>query len=210
MISIKTIFSGLSKIMDWLWNINLVLGIGSIIFLIINLITKKLELTANYLGNFKIIIHQVGNMSSEINNTKIYLDNMIGSPALLLNSNMHQTLIFGYTLFIVTVVLIYNYQLMKLFNSLNSAIKENALFISGITEKFNTLAKVSLIVFCCGLLLSICKLWLINSITFGNITLIPIFDNGIINFAWLGIGFFIISGIFKIGFELKKEQDLTI
>lgn len=207
--NIKTIINILSKVFDWLWNINLILGLMAIVLITINSFSDK-TITANYLGNFKVKIEQVGVLHSLDSNTEVYVNDFIGTPSILLNSKTNLILIYTYVSFILSIVLFFNYHLMKLFKSLQVNITNGTPFGSGISKRFTILSKGSIALFAFGLLLSIAKITLIDEITCNGLTYTPIFDSQILNLAWLAIGFLIVASIFKVGLELKQEKDLTI
>jgi len=207
---IKTVFSALSKLFEWVWNINLVLGLAALIFVSVNVFTSKKAITANYLGNFKINTDQLGEINTQFGKSNIFIDDIIGSPSILIDSKMNIVFVYAYMVFILSIVLFYNFQLMKLFASLKLNIKEGTPFGNGISTRFLTLAKVSFLLSAIGCSLSGLKVLLVENISFKGLNLVPVFDNQLLNLIWIGIACFIISGIFKIGCELKQEKELTI
>lgn len=207
--NLKTVFKLLSKLFDWLWHINLVMGIMALILVSLNAFTNNKTITASYLGKFNTKIEQVGTIKSQSANNNIYINEMTTTPSVLIDNNLNLLLTFGFILFILLIVLGYNYQLMKLFNDLNN-INSSSIFIKSMIDRFTNLAKFSFLLFAIGLILSIIKFIIINHINIGNIIFKPAFDSQIINLAWLGVGFFIIAGIFNIGNQLQSENELTI
>lgn len=208
--NLKTIFKGLSKLFDWLWNINLVLGIAAIVLVSVNAFSNKKVITANYLGKFMVKTEQLGHIESKLGKTGIFINEFSATPSVLIDSKANLPLTYGYIIYILCIVLGFNFQLMNLFKELNNSIKQGTPFTDNISARFKSLATYSFIFFTIGLVLSLVKLALINQIKFHNMILKPVFDNQVMNLAWIGIGFFILSGIFKIGFQLKTENDLTI
>lgn len=208
--STKTLFRVLKNVFEWIWNINLVLGLAAIIFVSVNAFTGKKVITANYLGSFKIKTEQIGEIHTLNHKSNVFIDDVVGSPSLLIDSKLNVLFIYAYMAFILSIVLFYNYQLMKLFATLEVNITEGTPFGNGISKRFLTLSKISILLCTIGCLLSFLKVVLIQDITFQNLTFYPVFDNRILNLAWISIACFIISGIFKTGCELKQENDLTI
>lgn len=207
---IKTLFNLGSKLFDWLWNINLILGLAAIIFVSVNAFTNKKAITASYLGNFKISTEQVGQLNSELANSQVYINDIVGAPSILINSKINTVFIFVFVLFVISIVLFYNYQLKQLFITLKLNISEGTPFGNGISKRFISIAQISLSLCVVGTILSLLKVFLVNNINFNGLTLTPVFDSKILNLLWIGLASFIISGIFKTGCELKQENDLTI
>ena len=207
---LKTIFKTLSRIFDWLWNINLVLGVLALAFITYNTISKKNIITAGYLGQFETKTEQHGNISSLMETTELFISDLNVTPSIIINTDLNLWLMYGYVLFILGIVLGYNYQIMILFKSLSNHLNGSSIFTQNLIHRFNVLAKFSLLFFTLGLSLSILKLIIVDQIYFNGMVLHPVFDNKILNLAWLGIGFLILAGIFKIGHQLQTDNDLTI
>lgn len=206
---LKRIIHIISKIFYWGFYLNIGFGITSMVLQAINLITHSKLINAAYLGGFSLTNAGYGSVNST-SSVKLFVDYLSATPSIALDSPWHPYLVLIFSMVIWGIVLYYNYQLMQLFTRLNSSINEGSPFHEEVSSYFNKLARFSGLVFIVGSLLSIAKILFITNIQFNEYILKPCFDQGILNFAWLSVGFFIISAIFKIGLQLKTDQELTI
>jgi len=207
----KKLIFGLYKLLQYVLYVNLVLAGGVIGFQIINFFRPEKSLLANYLGKFAIELKAVGILeSARGTELGIYFESLTGNPQLSINASMHAAFVFIFTLLIVGITLFYNHQLYKLFENLNTSVRTGSPFSTKITNQLKSIALFSLAVFALGSLLSVLKLLLIDKIVFSTFAAHPVFDNQLLNFLWLALVTYILNEVYKVGIDLKKEQDLTI
>jgi hypothetical protein len=186
--------------------------IGGVLgFQLLNVLKPEKSLLATYMGKFVIDLNATGGITTQQDGqVSVFFDKISGFPDLALNTSWHVVFIFLFVLFVSAVTLIYNYQIYKLFEKLSASIKSGTPFNESVSLILTKLASFSVLVFGVGSLLSLAKLSLIQSVWFESFVVKPVFDNQFFNFLWLGIGIYILNEIYKVGLEIKKEQDLTI
>jgi len=177
---------------------------------VINLFIHNKTISADYLGNFSLALTNYGDIKYDGGSQQIYIDYMKVIPTVVVDSRWHPYFVLIFSLIVWGIVLYYNYQLMQLFTKLNQSVNQGSPFNEGLSECFVKLARFSAIIFICGTSLSFIKILLLSNIQINGLIFKPCFDQGILNFAWLSVGFFIISAVFRIGLQLKTEQELTI
>lgn len=186
--------------------VNMVIGIGIIVLQIINLLIPKFEFAFSYFGKFEIELKQAV-VSTPYN---IFIDTITGSPNIVINSVSHKWWVLGFTLALIMVTLAYNHLLVKIFYSLKASIKNNTPFSIQIKNYLHKISVLSFGVFVVGSVLSIIKLFVLSEMHYHTLIVKPVFDNGLFNFLWLGIGFYILNEVYKVGVQLKNEHELTI
>lgn len=207
----KKLIIALYHLVKYLYYLNIVLVGGVLGFQLLNIWKPEKSLLATYMGKFVIDLNATGSITTnQGRQISVFFDKISGFPDLALNTHWHVVFIFLFVLFVSVVTLVYNFHLYKLFEKLCASIKSGTPFNQSVSLILNKLAKVSVLVFGAGTLLSLAKLKFIHSIQFESFIVKPAFDNQFFNFLWLGIGLYILNEIYKVGLEIKNEQDLTI
>jgi hypothetical protein len=207
----KLLIKSLSYLFKWAYHLNLILGFGIIGFTVINFIKPIKAVSAAYLGKFNLVVQTNSLVSgSKVNEGTVYFDTISGNPSLVLNSSWHGFFVFVFIACIVLITLVYNYQLWRFFDYLKKATTQETPFTDEINKRLIFTAKFSFLIFIIGAVASVIKIYFMKPFIINNMVIIPTFDNQIINFLWVGIGLYIIAQVYKVGVELKKEQDLTI
>ncbi len=207
----KQLIKVLSYLFKWGYHLNLILGFGMIGFTIINMIKPLKVLSAAYLGKFNLMVASTSLASgSNVDKGAYYFDAVAGNPSMVMNSWWHGFYVFIFIATIVLITLVYNYQLWRLFDYLKRSTTHETLFTDEINKRLAFTAKFSFLIFIVGAIASAMKLYFIKPFFINSMEIKPAFDNQIINFLWVGIGLYIIAQVYKVGVELKKEQDLTI
>lgn len=205
-----SIVTFLYHIIKCVWYVNLVLGISAITYQVLNIVYNKKLLMAQYLGQFNVNIKSSAVVEFANSNLPAGISTFKGSPVLILPNKINTCLILIYTIAVVTIILFYNYKFYKIFYSLYNLSKKNNAFDNLIPHYLKQLSVFSIIVFFIGSILSIIKIMYINQITVNNIILSPAYDNGLLNFLWASLLFAVLTLIFKIGHNLKTDNELTI
>lgn len=208
--NIKKLIHWLNIILKWVWYINLVLAGGMIGFQLMNIFKPEKVLLAGYLGQFSFQMKQAGGIITENAGISAFFDTATGTPQVAIESHIHVILVLFFTLIAVGINLFYNYHFWKLSEAMDNSFKQGAAFAEKVTGYFRQIALFSLGVFVIGSLLSVAKIIFVQGIQTQSIKAVPVYDNFLLNFLWVGIALFIIEGIYKAGLELKHENELTI
>jgi hypothetical protein len=207
----KQLIKALSFLFKWFYHLNLILGFGIIGLTILNFIKPIKVLSAAYLGKFDVVFASATSFSkSPMNSSLLYLDRVSGNPPLLMNSPWHGFFVFLFVTIIVSITLVYNYQLWRLFHYLNNTATMETPFTDEVSHRLLFTSKFSFLIFAVGTILSSGKVLFMNTFYVNNMIVKPAFDNQLFNFLWIGIGLYVIAQVYKVGVDLKKEQDLTI
>jgi hypothetical protein len=207
----KKLIYVLYQLLKYVLYINIVLAGGVLGFQIINFFRPEKSLITSYLGNFTIELSAKGIFQSMQNSEIVfYFENITGMPSLGINLPLHGMFVLLFTIAVASVTLFYNYKFYKIFEILYASVKLGTPFSTDISKILKSIALFSIGVFVVGAALSIIKLWLIDEIVFNNFVAHPVFDNQLLNFLWFGLGIYILNEIYKVGLELKNEQELTI
>ncbi|MBI9069549.1 MAG: DUF2975 domain-containing protein [Salinivirgaceae bacterium] len=202
----KKLINSLYLFFTGIYYINLVMGMGMIGFEVLNFIQPKKDILASYLGKFKIEI----NSAFELGQSKVFVESFSGTPSLALEGSYHKYYVFLFVLVLATIAILYSFLVRNLFKELKSSVDKDTLFRNAIERNLSNISIVSFVVFAVLLAMSVLKLVFLKAIEIENILIVPQFDNWILNFLWIGIGFYLLKEIFAVGIQLKKEQDLTI
>lgn len=207
----KKLIKILHQMFRFMYYLNIVLIGGVFGVQLFNIIRPEKALLATYLGKFSIELSKQGTLQSDgSDGVKVFFDKVTGFPDVVLNSNWHVVFILLFVVFVAVVTLFYNYQLYTLFKQLNLAIKEGTPFSSSVMGVFRKIALFSILIFVVGMLLSVAKLIWVDALVFDGFVAKPVFDNQFLNFLWIALASYIFGEIYKVGLELKNEQDLTI
>jgi len=207
----KKLIYALYQLLKYVLYINIVLAGGVLGFQIINFFHPEKSLITSYLGKFTVELNATGIFQSvQHGEIAVYFENISGMPSLGLNLPLHILFVLLFTIAVASVTLFYNYKFYKVFEILNASVKLGTPFSSDISKIIKSIALFSIGVFLVGSILSIIKLWVVNEIVFKDFIARPEFDNQLLNFLWFGLGMYILNEIYKVGLELKEEQDLTI
>lgn len=207
----KKLIYGLFLLLKYVLYINIVLAGGVVGFQLINIFRPEKSLITSYLGKFAIELKETGVFESwQGHDIAMYLESITGLPSLGLNLPGHGFYVFLFSMAVACVTLFFNYKFFKIFECLHNSVKQGTPFSMAISKDLKVVAFFSLGVFGVGSVLSVIKVLLMDAITFRHFIAQPVYDNQLLNFLWFGLGCFILNEIYKVGIELKKEQDLTI
>ncbi len=207
----KKLISILYHLLKVVLYINIVLAGGILGFQLLNFLHPDKSLITTYLGKFAMELNSTGSFQSlNHKGVAVYIENITGLPSLGMNSHWHSIYVLIFTLAVGGVTLFYNFKFYKIFELLRNSIQEGTPFTLEISKELKSVALFSIIVFVAGSLLSVLKLIILKDITFQNFVAHPVFDNQLLNFLWFGLAIYILNEIYKVGIELKNEQDLTI
>ncbi len=200
-----------TRFLHWGWMLNLILAGGIIGFQVLNLIHPQKDLSIAYLGKFRIEVNKVGTIETNTNQSRIfYFTESQAQPSIVLNSFWHPYYVLLFTLLICGIILFYNYQFKMFFLKIDRSVKEGTPFHGDAVLFLNRTIWGSFLIFIFGSLLSLIKMIFLPIIQFEGFSAHPVYDNLFLNFLWFGIGMYILSKIYQVGFILKQEQDLTI
>ncbi len=207
----KKLIFVLYQLLKYVLYINIVLAGSVVVFQIINIFRPDKTLVTSYLGKFAIELNAKGIIQSAQNSQiAIYIKDIVGLPSLGIDSAFHGVFVLLFSLAVVCVTLYYNYQFYRVFLTLYNSVKSGTPFNIEISKTLKQVALFSVLTFIVGAILSIIKLLIINEMVFEDLVVRPVFDNQILNFLWFGISIYILNEIYKVGLELKKEQELVI
>ncbi len=207
----KKLIFVLYQLLKYVLYLNFVLAGSVIVFQVINIFRPEKSLITSYLGKFAVELNATGIFQS-LHSSKmdIYFNDIIGFPSLGLNSPFNGVYVLLFSLVVLSVTLYYNYQFYNIFKTLFNSVKLGTPFNYEVSKILKQVALFSLLVFIGGTALSIIKLFVIDKIVFNSFIVYPVFDNQLLNFLWFGLGMYILNEIYKVGLELKKEQELVI
>ena len=207
----KKLIYMLYQLLKYVLYINIILAGVVLGFQIINIFSAEKSLITSYLGKFAVELNATGVFQTLQNNeTAVFIDSISGMPSIAINMNQHLLLVLVFSIVVMGVTIFYNYKFFKIFEILNTSVKCETPFSNEISINLKGIAFFSLGVFGIGSILSFVKLWLIGDIVFMGFVARPVYDNYLLNFLWFGLGIYILNEIYKVGLELKNEQDLTI
>jgi hypothetical protein len=169
------------------------------------------SLITSYLGKFIVELDGVGIFHTQGNNNlEFYIETITGFPSLGVNLKWHGIFVLLFSIVVAGVTLFFNYKFYRLFEVLKNSISNGTPFSTDVSDILKTIWKVSLLIFLAGSVLSIIKILVIDDVVFDSFVARPVFDNQLLNFLWFGLGIYVLNEIYKVGIELKNEQDLTI
>ncbi len=200
----------IQKILQGALYLNIALLTSAVAYQLFNLIWRKQYVFTAFLGKFKVEGNFNGVLQSSHAKIPVAVDELSIRPYVYVDHLAFPYLLIVSVLFVGFVVLLYNYQLYKLFTDLDHRINPRDMFQEVILYRFKRLGIYSLILFGVGAVLGVVKILFLRHLFVAGMHFQPVLDNEMFNFLWMGLAFFVLRLIMSVGYEVKRENDLTI